>query len=146
MPERTGKLKKTTDYSLADQVGYKLRRVTQRHMTIFASHIPALTPTQFAAIAKLYELGPVSQNELGRQTSMDSATIKGVVDRLRKRSLVETRRDTDDQRRLFVEISDDGHLLYEQNIEAARKISAETLDSLSKKEQKTFLELLAKLT
>jgi len=38
-----------------------------------------LTPTRFAAMAKLLEHGSLSQNELGRMTAMDIATIKGVV-------------------------------------------------------------------
>ncbi len=135
-----------SEYQLTRQVGYILRRANQRHLTIFAEHIPALTPTQFAALAKLCELGPVSQNELGRQTAMDGATIKGVVDRLKKRDLVETRPNSDDQRRLLVEASDQGRALYAENIGAARKISEKTLQTLNKKERKKFLELLVKIT
>ena len=105
-----------------------------------------LTPTQFAALAKLCELGAVSQNELGRQTSMDGATIKGVVDRLRKRNLVATRPNADDQRRLFVEASAQGRELYNDNIVAAQNISEKTLRNLSGAERKTFLALLSKLT
>ena len=60
-----------------------LRLAQQRHTTIFASlMIEELTPTQWAAIAKLKEIGPSSQNLLGRLTAMDGATIKGVIDRL----------------------------------------------------------------
>ena len=44
--------------------------------------IPEVTTTQFAALAKLAEQGPLSQNQLGRATAMDAATIKGVVGRL----------------------------------------------------------------
>lgn len=133
-------------YQLTEQVGFILRRANQRHLTIFADHIPTLTPTQFAAIAKLIELGPLSQNELGRQTAMDGATIKGVVDRLRKRGLVDTNRDKDDQRRIFVNVSDIGNKVYIDNIEAAKKISDQTLLALSKDEQKLFLEYLSRIT
>ena len=69
-------------YSLKAQVGFNLRRANQRHVAIFARHVDGLTPTQFAALAKLHELGSLSQNKLGRLTAMDSATIKGVVERL----------------------------------------------------------------
>jgi hypothetical protein len=70
------------DYHLDDQIGYILRRVTQRHLAIFAALIPEVTTTQFAVLARLAEIGPQSQNHLGRATAMDAATIKGVVDRL----------------------------------------------------------------
>jgi hypothetical protein len=54
--------------------------------TIFAKEIGInLTPTQWAALAKLTETGPCSQNQLGRLAAMDVATIKGVIDRLTAR-------------------------------------------------------------
>ena len=77
-------------YRLDEQVGYLLRRVNQRHLAVFAGVIPEVTTTQLAAIAKLAELGPLSQNQLGRATAMDAATIKGVVGRLVQRRLVTT--------------------------------------------------------
>jgi Transcriptional regulators len=70
-------------YQLSTQVGFNLRRANQRHVAIFARHVDGLTPTQFAALARLFEQGPLSQNRLGRETAMDSATIKGVVGRLK---------------------------------------------------------------
>ncbi|MEM7545099.1 MAG: MarR family transcriptional regulator [Pseudomonadota bacterium] len=134
------------DYALDDQVGFVMRRATQRHLSIFSSFIKDLTPTQFAALAKLHELGAVSQNDLGRQTAMDSATMKGVVDRLAKRGLVATRRDPDDQRRILVELSLAGHAAYLSNEGAARAITEETLRPLSAPERAQFLALLGRLT
>ena len=67
---------------LDQQVGFLLRVTMQRHTSIFTSRmIEGLTQTQFAALAKLYEVGPSSQNQLGRLICLDAATIKGVVDR-----------------------------------------------------------------
>src|SRR4029453_12934721 len=88
-------------YVLDSQVGFILRQVRQRHAVIFDELIgEGVTPTQWAALAKLQEIGPTSQNLLGRLTSMDAATIKGVVLRLGKRHLVETGPDPGDARRL----------------------------------------------
>src|SRR3979409_966145 len=73
-------------YVLEEQIGFILRQVWQRHATIFAREIGInLTPTQWAALAKLTETGPCSQNQLGRLTAMDVATIKGVSERLTAR-------------------------------------------------------------
>jgi MarR family transcriptional regulator, lower aerobic nicotinate degradation pathway regulator len=81
-------------YVLDDQIGFILRQVSQRHAVIFARDIGAdLTPTQWAALSKLVEVGPCSQNQLGRLTAMDVATIKGVIDRLTARGLTETSAD-----------------------------------------------------
>ena len=67
-------------YVLDAQVGYLMRLANQRHSSLFQDTMPFnLTATQFAALVKLYENGTCSQNELGRQTAMDVATIKGVV-------------------------------------------------------------------
>ena len=132
-------------YQLYEQVGYILRQVSQRHMGIFADQITDLTPTQFAALAKLCEWRSISQNELGRQTSMDAATIKGVVDRLRNRGYVDSQPDQRDQRRLVLSPSTQGECVFADLVAVACEITAETLAPLTKKEQDQFLRLLSKL-
>src|SRR5258708_33089733 len=93
-------------YILDEQIGFILRQVWQRHATIFAREIGInLTPTQWAALAKLNETGPGSQNQLGRWTSMDVATITGVIGRLSARGLTETSADADEGRRLLVGVT-----------------------------------------
>lgn len=136
----------TPEYVLDRQVGFLLRRATQRHLTIFAAQIPDLTPTQFAALAKLCAAGPESQNALGRQTAMDAATIKGVVDRLRAKGLVTAGRDPDDQRRITLTPSPEGRALYEARVAQAHAITRDTLAPLTEAERDTFLALLAKIT
>src|SRR5205823_14874284 len=93
-------------YILDEQIGFILRQVSQRHAVIFARDIGIdLTPTQWAALAKLQETGRCSQNQLGRLTAMDVATIKGVIDRLTARGLTETSSDPEDGRRLLVSLT-----------------------------------------
>ena len=133
-------------YLLDQQVGFLLRRVQQRHLAIFFDHIPTLTSTQFAALAKLCEVGSVSQNELGRRTAMDAATIKGVVDRLRTRGLAETIKDRTDQRRLLVRPTKAGRSAFDRYRSAALDVTRETLAPLTQKEADRLLSLLSKLT
>ena len=137
---------KLTEYDLDKQVGFLLRRATQRHLALFADQIRNLTPTQFAALAKLCEMGPTSQNALGRATAMDAATIKGVIDRLRKKGMVASTRGIEDQRRIIVEITAAGRAQFEQDRIKAHAITANTLSPLSAKEQKRFLVMLARLS
>lgn len=136
---------KPTDYALDDQVGYILRRVTQRHLTIFAEAIPEITTTQFAVLARLSQMGPLSQNHLGRETSMDAATIKGVVDRLTKLGLTATNPDPEDRRRLTVSLTEAGARLFRDRVATGLSVSASTLAPLSAEEQTVFLALLARL-
>lgn len=133
-------------YVLDQQVGFLLRRVQQRHLAIFFRHIPDITSTQFAALAKLCELDSVSQNELGRRVAMDVATIKGVVDRLRTRGYAKTEKDPLDQRRLLVRPTTAGRKAYQQYASAALDVTRETLEPLSKKEAGELLALLSRLT
>ena len=133
-------------YRLDDQIGYVLRRVTQRHLAIFAAAIPEVTTTQFAVMARLAEVGPLSQNHLGRATAMDAATIKGVVDRLAKLGFVETAADPDDRRRLTVSLTTDGAAIVSAKVATALQVSAETLAPLTTEEATILKSLLVRLT
>src|ERR1043166_8654359 len=133
-------------YVLDEQIGFILRQVWQRHATIFAREIGInLTPTQWAALAKLVETGPCSQNQLGRLTAMDVATIKGVIDRLTARGLTETGPDPADARRLVVSLTRTGQQLAEKAVPNALAISRETLAPLDARERETLVALLGKL-
>jgi DNA-binding MarR family transcriptional regulator len=133
-------------YQLEAQIGYVLRQANQRHTTIFASLIiDDLTPTQWAALAKLNEIGPSSQNMLGRQTAMDAATIKGVIDRLTKRGFTTTTPDPADRRRLLVAITDRGTAVYLRAKPIAERITEATLEPLGGRERAQLMTLLGKL-
>jgi DNA-binding MarR family transcriptional regulator len=131
---------------LDEQVGFILRLVSQRHTAIFADRMGAdVTPTQWAALVKLHEVGPTSQNQLGRMTAMDVANIKGVVDRLLKRGLIATMADETDARRRLVALSGEGRALLLSRFADAKAITEETLSPLSPAERAQFLALLSKL-
>jgi DNA-binding MarR family transcriptional regulator len=133
-------------YVLEEQVGFILRQVWQRHATIFAREIGInLTPAQWAALAKLTETGPCSQNQLGRLTAMDVATIKGVIDRLTARGLTETSADPADGRRLLVSLTRAGQQTAEKAAPQALEITRQTLAPLDTKEREALLALLGKL-
>ncbi|WGV18391.1 MarR family winged helix-turn-helix transcriptional regulator [Fuscovulum ytuae] len=139
-------MEKDAPYALDDQVGYLLRRVTQRHLALFSEIIPEVTTTQFAVLARLAELGQMSQNQLGRATSMDAATIKGVVDRLTRQGLVTTLPDPSDRRRLTVALTDQGRTLFQDRRADALQVSDLTLAPLSARDRARLLALLARLT
>jgi DNA-binding MarR family transcriptional regulator len=133
-------------YVLDEQVGFLLRVAMQRHTAIFTSRmIEDLTQTQFAALAKLLEAGPCSQNHLGRLIYLDAATIKGVVDRLRVRGFVATGHDPQDRRRRAVMLTAAGRRVTEAAVGVAAQITAQTLAPLSAEEQRAVARLLKKL-
>ena len=130
-------------YVLEDNVGFLLRQVTQRHLSLFsATMCHDLTPTQFSALLKLHEQGSVSQNQLGRLTAMDAPTIKGVVDRLMRRDLVSARPDSHDARLLMLSLTEAGERVVAEAIPRARQVTEATLAPLRPGERKTLLSLL----
>ncbi|MCI2394845.1 MarR family transcriptional regulator [Aliiroseovarius sediminis] len=140
-------IKEKSAYELESQVGHLLRLANQRHTTLFNEVVSMdLTPTQFAALIKLGELGKCSQNELGRRTAMDVATIKGVIERLRKKGLVEVNPDLNDRRRTIISICKDKTDIVPQLRKDGKEVSKVTLSPISASEQKTLLRLLKKLT
>jgi DNA-binding MarR family transcriptional regulator len=143
---KAGNERSSEQYLLDEQVGFLLRQASQRHTAIFAARIlEELTPTQWAALARLNERGPCSQNLLGRLTAMDAATIKGVVERLVVRGLAEAHADPQDQRRLTILLTDAGHQVVERASPAALAITEETLAPLSAGERRTIVRLLGKV-
>lgn len=134
-------------YVLERQVGHLLRRAHQRHCAIFQENIGAaqLTPLQFAAMVKLRDLAEVSQNQLGRLTAMDAATMQGVIKRLAVRGLINRRPDPDDRRRLILSLSPAGEALIDSAIPDGAEISRLTLSPLSPAERRTLLDLLVRI-
>ena len=132
-------------YALDRQVGFILRQVQQRHAAIFAAAFGETTPLQWSAIAKLADIGECSQNLLGRLIATDVATIKGVVERLMRRGLVENRPDPADRRRVLLTLSDTGHALYGACREQAHQVTRETLKPLGSDEQAILVALLDRL-
>jgi DNA-binding MarR family transcriptional regulator len=133
-------------YVLDDQVGFRLRVAMQRHTSIFTSRmIEGLTQTQFAALAKLHEVGPCSQNHLGRLIYLDAATIKGVVDRLGVRGFVTALGDPKDRRRRAVALTDRGRQVTEAAQLVAAEITVATLAPLTAEEQRMAVKLLRRL-
>jgi MarR family transcriptional regulator, lower aerobic nicotinate degradation pathway regulator len=135
----------TAPYQLEDQVGFKLRLANQRHLEIFNRRMPDITPTQFAVLAKLRDEVKISQNQLGRLVGMDAATTKGVVDRLRKKGLVQSSPSATDMRRLEISLTDAGVAFATDAVETALDISAETVGNLTPREVERLLTLLDKL-
>jgi DNA-binding MarR family transcriptional regulator len=135
------------DYVLEEQVGFLLRRAQQRHTAIFAARIGRhqLTPTQFAALAKINDEGIVSQNKLGRLTAMDPATMQGVIARLLDRGFLARAPDPKDRRRALLRLTPEGRAAFTEAAPNGKLISKETLAPLDTRERVAFLRLLAKL-
>lgn len=134
-------------YDVTEQIGHLLRRAHQRASAVFQETLddPGMTPMQLAALMRVVDAGPVSQNQLGRETAMDPATIQGVIKRLEERGLIERRADPGDRRRTLLSASKAGRRLAHSLIPSAEKISARTLEPLSEPERRALIALLKKI-
>jgi DNA-binding MarR family transcriptional regulator len=134
-------------YVLEHQAGHLLRRAHQRHTTIFQDGMGdvQLTPTQYAALVKIRDTGQISQNQLGRLTAMDPATIQGVVQRLAARGLVDRTPDLHDRRLMQLRLTAKGRALVQTAVARGIAITEATLAPLSEAERPLFLSLLRKL-
>ena len=134
-------------YRLEDQVGFLLRRASQRASSNLVDRIGPhdLTAPQFATLARLYERGTLSQNLLGRLVAMEPANIRDVVLRLKKRRLVMTRRDPGDGRLILVSLTPSGMSLVEELLPIEMECTAKTLAALNANERRLLYELLGRL-
>lgn len=134
-------------YRLEEQVGFRVRKVHQRATEIFNAVMAEfdITPMQFAALAKVHDLGSVSQNQLGRLVAMDPATIFGVVGRLMKRGLVAQHLDPQDARLALIALTPQGRDLVAAMKTLGAEVSIRTLAPLSEMESRQLLALLARL-
>jgi len=136
------------DYRLEDQAGYLIRRAHQRATLCFQQVLEGfdVTPRQFAALITVLRQGEVSQNLLGRQTSMDPATIKGVVSRLGAAGLMERFPSQSDRRMLMVRLSEAGVDTALAIIRRGKAVSRKILEPLTVDERETFIALLRKVS
>ncbi|MBL8568834.1 MAG: MarR family transcriptional regulator [Phreatobacter sp.] len=134
-------------YVLEDQIGFLIRRAHQRASAIFEQVMDGMdvTPVQYAALAKLHDLGPTSQNQLGRMVGIDPATMFGVAGRLSKRGLVSPSVDPNDARLVLLTLTESGHATVEAMKSLGPEVTRRTLDPLSAGEAAQLLDLLGRI-
>lgn len=136
----------TAPYVVDDQIGFVLRLAIQFHTAIFlSSMVEGLTQTQFAVLVTLYQSDALSQSDLGRLLQLDSATINGVVDRLRVRGLITMSDDSSDRRRHLVALTCEGSELAAKAVPVAHEITKATAAKLTATETARLIQLLRKM-
>lgn len=138
-------------YVLQEQIGFILRLTNQYATGIFQSVFnehaadTPITNMQFAVLVTLWDKPGISHGELSQITSLDLATLQGVVARLKEKGYVQIVYDEHDGRRRLVSLTEDGHSLASHLRGFGEEISTRTLAPLSSDEQTQLLHLLKKL-
>jgi DNA-binding MarR family transcriptional regulator len=134
-------------YVFSDQIGHLLRKAYQRHLAIFQQNVgeSQLTAVQFITLCALRDNGPSSLTQLVAMTAVDQATIRGIVERLKARELVNLGHDPLDKRKVIVNLSDAGREAAEQTLPNAQVISELTMCNLNPGERIAMVFLLRKM-
>lgn len=135
-------------YVVTRQVGHLLRRAYQRHLAIFQDLAEDLnlTSMQFVTLCALSDRGPCSQRDLVEATAIDQATIRGIVDRLQARGLLQVLRDESDGRKVVMSLTSEGKDLLAAMLPRGPAISEQTMAPLNPAERVALLYLLRKLS
>lgn len=130
-------------YKLDSQIGFRLRVALQLHTDIFFRSMQYnITQAQLALMVRLIEYGPCSQNRLGRLAALDSASIVGVMARLRARKFVTIKKDTIDKRRIVIDLTAEGRRTALKAMALGRDANDQTLAALNEAQRKQLLDLL----
>lgn len=81
-----------------------------------------LTYPQFVVLLALWESDGPSVSELGERVRLDSGTLSPLLRRLATMGLVERRRDTADERRVTIHLTDSGRALQPRVAQVQRRL------------------------
>jgi DNA-binding MarR family transcriptional regulator len=135
-----------SSYDLDSQIGFRLRLAMQKHTDIFFKNMDlGLTQAQFAAMARLQNTGACSQNHLGRSVGLDTASMVGVIRRLKARKLISIVKNKEDRRRVIIDLTPSGRALIVKAIEMGKRANEQTLSPLTSAQRKQLTSLLSLL-
>jgi MarR family transcriptional regulator, organic hydroperoxide resistance regulator len=118
------------------------RAVTRRYGELLAE--VQLTYPQYLTLLALWESDePLSVGALGERLRLDSGTLTPLLKRLESAGLVVRRRDASDERRVLIELTDEGWALRERVAHVPKELFASL--AFSPKEATELRRLLAKV-
>jgi DNA-binding MarR family transcriptional regulator len=138
--------KDASSYDLDSQIGFRLRLAMQKHTDIFFKNMDlGLTQAQFAAMARLQTAGACSQNQLGRSVGLDTASMVGVIRRLKARKLISIAKNKEDRRRVVIDLTASGRTLIAKAITMGIRANEQTLSPLTLTQRRQLILLLSLL-
>lgn len=135
-------------YDFTRQIGFLLRRAYQRHVAIFQQTVPEsqLTAAQFVVLLTARDQGSCEVPAVVQATSIDEASVRGIVERLKWRKLLNAEHEVGDARRMRISLTPAGHELLEQTVPFAQQITELTYGELNTEERATLVALLRKMS
>lgn len=101
----TGNISRRSDAALVAL--RRILRATELNSRLLASQ-SGLTASQLIVLQIVAREGKVTPSAVAQAASLTPATVTALVDKLERRGFVSRNRDTEDRRRIWVEVTDDG--------------------------------------
>ena len=134
-------------YDFSEQVGHLLRRAYQRHTALFQQVIPdtQLTGAQWVVLCAVEASAACSLSDIVKQTAIDQATARGIIDRLKSRHLLVVRQDERDRRKVLVSLTPERKSLVQSTVPFAFEITEKTFQGFNPAERTALVYLLNKM-
>jgi DNA-binding MarR family transcriptional regulator len=130
---------------LYGQPGHLIRRAHQISVSMFHAVIgPEVTPIQYGALRILQDHPDIDQVTLARLCALDNSTTASLAVRLEERGLLERVVPPENKRYRLLRLTPAGAELLEGLVPSVHELHDRLLESLTKEEQATFMDLLAK--
>ena len=106
-----------------------------------------LTYTQYVVMMVLWEHGGMTEGELGKKVHLDSGTLAPLLKRMEKQGLVSRTRPENNERRLFLSLTEQGQALQEKALavppamQGCIDLSAEELRQLKDLLDKALIQM-----
>lgn len=135
-------------YQFSEQIGHLLRRAYQRHMAIFQETVPdsTLTPSQFVVLCTVRDHQGCEVGKIVAATALDEPSVRGIVERLKWRGLLNADHEPGDARRMKMSLTDAGRQLAEKTVPFAEQISELTFGDLKPEERAELIKLVRRIS
>ena len=135
-------------YQFSEQIGHLLRRAYQRHMAIFQETVPdsTLTPSQFVVLCTVRDQQGCEVGEIVAATALDEPSVRGIVERLKWRGLLNAEHEPGDARHMKMSLTDAGRQLAEKTVPFAEQISELTFGDLKPEERAELIKLVRRIS
>jgi DNA-binding MarR family transcriptional regulator len=134
-------------WPLTQRPGFLVRRLHQIHVALFQEKCATfeITPLQYSLLSALAVRGTADQSTLAADVALDRTTTTGALKRLQSRSFIERTIDREDRRARICRLTSKGAKLLNSMEASARIAHRDTLNGLSKAEQKHFVAMMQRL-
>lgn len=130
---------------LSQEFFYLLRKVQQKHVSLWSSYPTETTRSQYVALRNLREFPGIEPVDLAQHTAIDKATLTGILDRLEHNGYVQRLVSETDKRRRTLHITQAGNELLDGLEDTAKAINRKFFNDLSLEREVELVDLMRML-